>query len=60
MRRLRIGDKVDSDHHLLEIGGKQKGRRMKRKEGMRRKIWNEKGRIIFREKIGEMEKEEKE
>lgn len=65
VRNLRIGDKVDSDHHPVEVeefekGWKQIGKRKERKEGVIRGMWNEEGCQMFKEKIGEIEMREEE
>lgn len=60
IKRMRIGDKVDSDHHPLEvwIKGAVQRRRERRREGKRnsdRGRWDEEGRSRYR---GKMEGEE--
>lgn len=62
MERLRVGDKVDSDHHPLEvyIKGRNKGGREEKKVRSCRGVWNEEGVMLFREKLegGERERGE--
>lgn len=56
--RMVVGEKVDSDHHPLEvtIGGRMRERN-KRGEGRRewRGVWDEEGRERFRQILGEVE-----
>ncbi|XP_029176098.1 trichohyalin-like [Nylanderia fulva] len=55
VRRLRIRDKVDSDHHPIEVEIEGWQRRERRKSrGGRRGVWNEEGRRIFEGKVGEI------
>lgn len=61
---MRIGDKIDSDHHPLEL--KIKGKRRERKGGKGRKddmrgrkgVWNEEGKEKLREIAREWKKED--
>lgn len=50
---LKIGDKIDSDHHPVEVY--VKGKQESKREGVRNKscrgVWNEEGRNIFKEKV---------
>lgn len=58
IRNLKIGDKVDSDHHPVEVeikSGMRQIRRREWKEDGRRGIWDKEGCKSFREKIGELE-----
>lgn len=51
---MRIVDKIDSDHHPVEVwmGGKmERKRRGERIEGVRRVIWDEEDREVFRKKM---------
>jgi len=55
---LRIGDKIDSDHHPVEIkikgrGRSKKGEKKSKKEW--RGIWDEERRKDFKRRIGRME-----
>lgn len=55
---MRIRDKIDSDHHPLEVSVKREvGRKRKGTGGkkIRRRVWNEQGRMIFRQKVGRVE-----
>ncbi|XP_029155012.1 uncharacterized protein PF11_0207-like, partial [Nylanderia fulva] len=55
VRRLRIRDKVDSDHHPIEVEIEGWQRRERRKSrGGRRGVWNEEGRRIFEGKVEEI------
>jgi len=63
VENLIVGDRVDSDHHLLEV--RIKGREQKSKERMkgresrnRRGNWNEYGRKEFKERIEKVLSEE--
>ncbi|XP_011868143.1 PREDICTED: uncharacterized protein LOC105562162, partial [Vollenhovia emeryi] len=63
VKRLVIGDKIDSDHHPVEItigeGVKEReGRRRKNRRKEWRGRWDEQGRESFRQKIGEIESRE--
>jgi len=56
IEELRIGERIDSDHHPVEV--KVKGRKRKRMIGKKerkewRGVWNEEGRKEFRHKLGE-------
>lgn len=56
MEKMRIGDKIDSDHHPLEVW--IKGEVKKKRKGTRRTrrdVWNEQGKRIFRQKMGKIE-----
>jgi len=54
IKRLRIGDRIESDHHPVEVwveGKVERKRRRERIEGVGRVIWDEEGREMFREKM---------
>lgn len=58
MEKMRIGDKIDSDHHPLEIwikGEVEKKRKGTGARRTRRGVWNEQGKRIFRQKMGTIE-----
>ncbi|KYN18942.1 hypothetical protein ALC57_08785, partial [Trachymyrmex cornetzi] len=51
---MEVGDVIESDHHPLIVawrGGKEKERN-KGKEG---RVWDEERRVVFRERLGEVE-----
>lgn len=51
---MRIVDKIDSDHHPVEVwveGKMERKRRGGRIEGVGRVIWDEEGREMFRKKM---------
>src|SRR5436190_6586989 len=60
VKRLRVGDKIDSDHHPIEVEmeGKRVGEEKRGREQNRvgRGVWNLEGRRRFREEIRGMEK----
>lgn len=63
INRMRIGDRMDSDHHPIKLWiGEQVGEGKERKKGrkLRREIWNEEGRQVFNKKIEGIEMMEKE
>lgn len=73
MGKLRIGERVDSDSHPVEVwikGGRKKGEKSERGKGGKnwRGIWNEEGRREFERRMkkvrwkegGRMEQEEME
>jgi len=54
IKRMRIGDRIESDHHPVEVwveGKVERRRRGERIEGVGRMIWDEEGREMFREKM---------
>jgi len=56
IEELRIGDKINSDHHPVEVKvkGRKRGRMIGKKERKeRRGVWDEEGRKEFRQKLGE-------
>jgi len=56
--RLRVGDRIDSDHHPVEVwmkGAEKKRRGSKRQEGYRRGVWDDESCKKFRERLGKME-----
>lgn len=63
IKRLTIGDRIDSDHHPVEIWLKKEAKR-KRSKAVSRKcwkgIWDKEGRINFKQKVGRLEIGEKE
>lgn len=59
IENMRIGDRIDSDHHPIEVKIKGKrGRKCKKNKEERewRGIWDKEGRCEFRRKMGEIEK----
>ncbi|XP_024876545.1 vicilin-like seed storage protein At2g18540 [Temnothorax curvispinosus] len=59
---MTVGDRVDSDHHPLEMvvwGSKEENRGGKWKK-RNRGVWNEEGVKMFKERIGEVEEKEEE
>jgi len=58
IERMRVGDKIDSDHHPVEVwikGVEKKRRESKGQEGYMRGVWDEEGCRKFREMLGKME-----
>lgn len=53
VERMKVGEKVDSDHQPVEVWIRGK-RERKREEGWKG-VWNEEGREAFRESIGKVE-----
>lgn len=54
---MKIGDRVDSDHHPVEVMLKGEAQRKGGGKGRKRtwrRIWNEKGRKTFRERVRRM------
>ncbi|XP_029163724.1 golgin subfamily A member 6-like protein 22, partial [Nylanderia fulva] len=62
VKKLRVKDKVDSDHQPVEveIKGKQRKERRKNRGGRRGGTWNEERCRRFKEKVGELEGGEEE
>lgn len=66
VKRMRVGDRIDSDHHPLEMwieGKRRGGKRGRGKRGGGKKgrgIWNEEGKKKFKEKIEAWEGKEEE
>src|SRR5436190_10980259 len=60
VKRLRVGDKIDSDHHPIEVEveGKRVEERRRGREQNRvgRGVWNVEGRKRFREEIERIER----
>jgi len=55
---MEIGDRIDSDHHPVEV--EVKGKEWKRRKGKGEKkewrgVWDEEGREVFRQRLGEVE-----
>ncbi|EFN63364.1 hypothetical protein EAG_05382 [Camponotus floridanus] len=62
VERMRIGDKVDSDHHPIEIWIREEVRMRggrKGEKGDGRVVWDEEGRRIFKRKMKELMEEER-
>ncbi|XP_067206638.1 uncharacterized protein [Linepithema humile] len=58
IEKMRIGDRVDSDHHPVEVWlrGEEERRALRRKRGGgRRGIWDREGRKRFTEKMGRIQ-----
>lgn len=57
---MKIRDRVDLDHHPMEVMLKEKRRRggSKGRKRFWRGVWNERGRKTFRERLGRMRQEE--
>jgi len=56
---LRIRDRIDSDHHPVEIqikGERKKGNRKGKKRKEWRGVWDREGRNEFIQRIGEIER----
>lgn len=54
IKRMRTGDRIDSDHHPVEVwieGRVERRKRGERRERAGRVIWGEEGREMFRKKI---------
>lgn len=63
IKRMTVGDRVDSDHHLVEVWLKGEVRG-KKNRGVDRKcwrgFWDEEGRESFRQKVSRYETEGRE
>jgi len=63
IRRMKVGDRIDSDHHPLEVWIEEKrgrrGGRRKERGKVWKGIWDREGREAFRGKVGEELKERK-
>lgn len=58
IKSLRIGDRVDSDHHPVEIWIEDReDRKIRKRKGKRewRGVWDEEGRKEFKRKLGKIE-----
>lgn len=58
IKNLRIGDRVDSDHHPVEIWIEDRGDRKIRKRKRKRKwrgVWDEEGRKKFKQRLGKID-----
>jgi len=58
VERMRVGDKIDSEHHPLDVWIKGEIERRRGGSGERgngRGVWNEQGKMIFRQKMGTIE-----
>jgi len=62
VERLEIGDKVDSDHHPVVVWMKERGDKKRVREGRGgacRGLWDEKGRVRFKNNLGRIEQDER-
>lgn len=58
IKSLKIGDRVDSDHHPVEIWIEDRGdRKIRKKKGKRewRGVWDEEGRKEFKQSLSKIE-----
>jgi len=63
IRKMKIRDKVDSDHHPLEIwveGETQRRRKKDKEQEIRKVVWDSEGRERFRKSLRLERKERKE
>lgn len=63
VERMRIGDRIESDHHPLEVwirGGESRRKEKEKKYRNSRGVWDEESRRMFRSKLGRVELERKE
>jgi len=54
IKKMKIGDKVDSDHHPLEIwveGETQRGRKKDKEQEIRKVVWDREGQERFRKSL---------
>jgi hypothetical protein len=54
VKEMRVGDKIDSDHHPLKVRMKGRAEKRERSGGKRqsRGVWSLEGREIFRQRVG--------
>lgn len=55
IKSLKIGDKVDSDYHPVEVWVEDRGDRKKKGKKEWRGIWDEEGRKEFKQSLGKIE-----
>lgn len=63
VKRMRIGDRIETDHHPLEVwirGGESKRKEKEKKYRSSRGVWDEESCRMFRSKLGRMELGKKE
>lgn len=63
VKRMRIGDRIETDHHPLEVwirGGESKRKEKEKKYRSSRGVWDEESCRMFRSKLGRVELGKKE